>query len=175
MRDRYYSISRSLYWYCLPRQLGSILVVFVVSAKNLPTHFTIVRRRRKAYPGTRTFRFGATADSRDEIGLLVETFNEMLARIQEQNQELQKAHDELEQRVIERTAQLEAANKELEAFLIASPTICARRSEASTASARLTGRPRRQARRSGQAISGACAAATQRMAQLIDDMLNLSR
>ena len=36
------------------------------------------------------FSIRAMAESRDEIGQLVETFNEMLARIQEQNQELQK-------------------------------------------------------------------------------------
>jgi signal transduction histidine kinase len=58
----------------------------------------------------------AVADSRDELGLLVETFNDMLAQIEQRNADLQTAHDELEQRVMERTAQLETANKELEAF-----------------------------------------------------------
>lgn len=45
----------------------------------------------------------------DEIGLLTDTFNQMLAHIEEQNARL-------ERRVRERTAELEAANKELEAF-----------------------------------------------------------
>ncbi len=45
----------------------------------------------------------------DELGVLTDAFNHMLAQIQEQNEVLEK-------RVRERTAELEAANNELEAF-----------------------------------------------------------
>jgi signal transduction histidine kinase len=45
----------------------------------------------------------------DELGVLTDAFNHMLAQIQEQNEGLEK-------RVRERTAELEAANDELEAF-----------------------------------------------------------
>jgi len=54
--------------------------------------------------------------NQDEVGILIEAFNEMLAEIQERDGALLKAHDELEQRVQERTAALEEVNKELEAF-----------------------------------------------------------
>jgi signal transduction histidine kinase len=59
----------------------------------------------------------------DELGLLVDTFNEMLTRIQVReseveagNQRYERLTEELEQRVQQRTAELEVTNKELEAF-----------------------------------------------------------
>ena len=51
--------------------------------------------------------------SHDEISVLIEAFNEMLAQIQNRDAALRNAHDELEVRVEERTRQLAAANKEL--------------------------------------------------------------
>lgn len=58
----------------------------------------------------------AAIPSRDELGVLMESFNEMLAQIQARDGALLRAHNELEGRVEERTAQLMGANKELEAF-----------------------------------------------------------
>jgi signal transduction histidine kinase len=43
----------------------------------------------------------------DELGLLIDGFNEMLTQIQERDTALQKAHDELEKRVEERTKALQ--------------------------------------------------------------------
>ena len=58
----------------------------------------------------------APSNRGDELGILVESFNEMLGQIQERDAALQGVQEELERRVEERTAQLQAANKELEAF-----------------------------------------------------------
>ena len=118
----------------------------------------------------------AKADSRDEMGLLVETFNEMLARIQLQNEELQKANNELEQRVVERTTQLEVANKELEAFSYSvSHDLRAPLRSIDGFSQALFEDHGDQLDAQGRSDLQRVRAATQRMAQLIDDMLNLSR
>lgn len=47
-----------------------------------------------------------TRAGRDEIGVLIEAFNQMLGEIQRRELNLQKAHGVLEQRVCERTAEL---------------------------------------------------------------------
>ena len=55
----------------------------------------------------------AVSDSKDEMGVLVSAFNEMLVQIQQRDAALRKFSDEMEQRVLERTAQLQHANMEL--------------------------------------------------------------
>ncbi|MBI5187053.1 MAG: response regulator [Nitrospinae bacterium] len=55
----------------------------------------------------------AMKESEDELGLLVDTFNEMLSQIQGRDQELTRHREQLEEMVEERTAELQIANKEL--------------------------------------------------------------
>ncbi len=50
----------------------------------------------------------ATKESDDELGHLVEGFNQMLSQIESRDGDLRKAHDELEQRVEQRTAELQS-------------------------------------------------------------------
>ena len=54
-------------------------------------------------------------DSRDEIGRLANSFNEMVTSLKQNEAALQRHAEELEQRVVERTQALQAANLELEA------------------------------------------------------------
>jgi signal transduction histidine kinase/DNA-binding response OmpR family regulator len=51
-----------------------------------------------------------------ELTILIDAFNEMLTQIGENETDLLKAHDSLEQRVRERTAELETAKREVEVF-----------------------------------------------------------
>ena len=53
---------------------------------------------------------------RDEVSVLIDAFNEMLAQIEQRDIALRHAKDELEERVQERTAELKTAVRELEAF-----------------------------------------------------------
>jgi signal transduction histidine kinase len=70
----------------------------------------------QAVSSEKNYSVRAVTDSKDEMGLLVSAFNDMLTQIQQRDVALQKASDELERRVIDRTKELEAAVKELEAF-----------------------------------------------------------
>lgn len=139
----------------------------------------------------------ATSDSMDEIGQLVNTFNEMLTQIQVREDALQKAHDELERKVEERTlelqqeiserkrgeetlkkyaAQLEIVNKELEAFSYSvSHDLRAPLRHVDGFSQILLEDYAEKLDDQGQSYLQQVRQASQQMAQLIDDLLNLSR
>ncbi len=60
-----------------------------------------------AVAATKNYTVRAHKESNDELGRLIDGFNEMLAQIQSRDAALQQAHDELELRVANRTVELE--------------------------------------------------------------------
>ena len=133
----------------------------------------------------------------DEVGVLVEAFNGMLAGIEQRESALEDANaalqseigehrrakeevvvlnQSLERRVAERTAELEAANKELESFSysVSHDLRAPLRAIDGFASLLVKNQADRLDER-GLSHLERVRAATQRMGQLIDDLLRLSR
>jgi len=67
----------------------------------------------RAVSERRDYSIRAARRSSDELGALVDAFNDMLAQIQRRDSELQEAKEALEERVRERTRELEQRNEEL--------------------------------------------------------------
>jgi signal transduction histidine kinase len=108
-------------------------------------------------------------DRRDEIGRLGRTFNAMAGQVQE-------AQQRLEARVVERTARLEAANAELEAFSYSvSHDLRAPLRSIDGFSQALSEDAADRLNTKEKGYLQRVRAAAQRMGELIDDLLELSR
>jgi len=97
--------------------LLSLLVVYVISTKlqrivSLP----IIKLAKVARRVTESQDYSLRAEklSRDEIGRLVDDFNEMLHQIQLRDRQLQGSRELLEEKVQERTAELTELTRQLE-------------------------------------------------------------
>jgi signal transduction histidine kinase len=112
----------------------------------------------------------------DEVSVLIDAFNGMLTQIQQRDDALQHARDELEQRVDDRTRQLVAANRELEAFSYSvSHDLRGPLEIINGFSHILLVEYGARLDASGQDCVQQINTATRRMAELIEDLLNLSR
>ncbi len=124
----------------------------------------------------RDYSVRAQPGNRDEVGLLIETFNQMLAQIEERDTELQKARGELEDRVAERTADLATSNRELEAFSYSvSHDLRAPLRQVHGFSKVVTEQYGPQLDAQGQHYLGRIEQGASQMGRLIDDLLNLAR
>lgn len=94
----------------------SLLVAFGLSSRlqKLISHPILhLAQLARAVAVDKNYSVRATKQSNDELGQLVDGFNEMLAQIQQRDTALQVARDDLEQRVEERTKELEVIHKQL--------------------------------------------------------------
>jgi signal transduction histidine kinase len=115
-------------------------------------------------------------DSKDELALLVASFNGMLDQIQQRDRALEESHAALEQRVRERTAELSAANRELESFsYTVAHDLRGPLQQTINLSFLLQTRLSRAGDSENSSLVDKISDGNRRMSQLIDDILNLSR
>jgi signal transduction histidine kinase len=111
-----------------------------------------------------------------EIEQLVGTFNQMLSQIQDQHEQIEQARATLEQRVNDRTSELAAANRELEAFSYSvSHDLRAPLRAIDGFSQAVLSEYAPKLDQRGVHFLERVRAGTQKMSQLIDDMLHLSQ
>jgi len=143
--------------------------------------YRITRPLQSVVAGMRTIGEGALdhrvpVTSRDEIGTLTQEFNEMADRIQKAEDRAWQLAQEMEEHVEERTAQLEAANKEMESFAYSvSHDLRAPLRSIDGFSKALYDDYLDKFDAEGRDHLKRVRRATERMGQLIDDMLKLSR
>jgi len=98
--------------------LVSLLVAFVLSSKLQRLVSDPILRLAEVARSValgKNYSVRVTKQSKDELGELVDGFNEMLVQIQTRDTALQTARENLEKRVEERTRELAKANGELQA------------------------------------------------------------
>lgn len=151
---------------------GSILLLGLISAFVLAKKFTqpiLDLADSAAAVASGNLNVRAPVRSADELGMLARAFNRM-------TEQLASSYATLERRVAERTAQLEATSKELEAFSYSVSHDLRAPLRAIDGFSRIVMEDHAPALdQGGREHLERIRAAAQRMALLIDDLLNLSR
>jgi two-component system, NtrC family, sensor kinase len=96
--------------------LASLLVAFALSSKLqrlVSDPILLLARVARSVATKKDYSVRATKQSDDELGQLVDGFNDMLAQIQARDNALRAARDTLEKRVEERTLELEDTHAQL--------------------------------------------------------------
>ncbi len=89
--------------------LASLLLAFLLSSwlqRAISAPVLRLVETARAVSGEKDYSIRAVKDSQDELGMLIDGFNDMLAQIQNRDSELQDARHGLELRVAERTSEL---------------------------------------------------------------------
>ena len=97
----------------------SFLVAYLLSLrlqKNLSQPILDLAQTARTISENPDYSVRARKYDNDEVGMLTEAFNRMLATIDHQNQEITGLNQDLEKKVAERTKDLEMAYREMEAF-----------------------------------------------------------
>src|SRR5713101_5829740 len=108
----------------LPVVLGSLLVAFLLSSRLQRAISEPIRDlawTTKLVSFEEDYSVRAVKHSNDELGLLIEGFNEMLTQIQRRDTALQAAQSQLEKRVEERTAELQASEQRFGLLSVSGP------------------------------------------------------
>jgi two-component system, sensor histidine kinase len=96
--------------------LGALLLVYFLASRLqrvISGPITHLAEIMKAVSTDKSFALRAQKEGDDELGKLIDGFNEMLVQIEERDEKLAAHRDELEEVVRSRTAELSAANSEL--------------------------------------------------------------
>ncbi len=103
-------------WMIVLFMCASLAVTFLLSSalqRIITKPIFDLAQTAKLVSAEKNYALRAHRHAHDELGQLIDGFNEMLAQIQERDEALQQANDRLEKRVQERTRELERAYNEI--------------------------------------------------------------